>query len=89
MGWRKKKQGNGGDLEEGLAKEEAGHMCPAFYFSCSPEPTYDLAEASLHLHVGLQCSWMLVLVALQRSPNLLLTWEMERMLGEAPGFLPL
>lgn len=26
---------------------------PSLLLSCSPEPTHDLAKASLHLHVGL------------------------------------
>lgn len=31
----------------------SGQHVPSLLLSCSPEPTHDLAEASLHLHVGL------------------------------------
>lgn len=37
---------------EGLRGGSWPHV-PSLLLPCSPEPTHDLAEASLHLHIGL------------------------------------
>lgn len=52
-GLRKKQRGNGwDDLRRDWQGGSWQHV-PSLLLSCSPEPTHDLAEASLHLHIGL------------------------------------
>lgn len=51
-GLRKEKQGNGYD-DLGGTGGGSWQRVPSLLLPRSPEPTHDLAEASLHLHVGL------------------------------------
>lgn len=43
----------GGMTRGGTGREGSWPCVPSLLLSCSPEPTHDLAEASLHLHIGL------------------------------------